>query len=96
MSAHFSVQPSHSTGVYFDQASRALDATAIGQMFSYQDGFRLWYLAIPQGRVFPFAEFLLTATAAQIAYLVLTVHFSDCQIGAPFLAIQVAVGVDTC
>jgi hypothetical protein len=78
MLAHFAIQAPDRTRVYFDQASRTFDATALGQMFGYRDGFCLCYLAVPQGCVFPLAELLLTATAAQIAYLVLTVYFPNC------------------
>ena len=90
------VQSAHCAWVDFDQTSRALDATAIGQMFRHRNGFGFRYLAIPQRRVLPLAELFLTAPAAQVTYLVGTVHFSDYQIVAALLTVQVAVGVDTC
>ena len=96
MSPRFLIQAAHSAGVYFDQAGGTLDTTAIGQVFRHRNSFCLWDFAIPQGRVFAFAEFLLTATTAQIANLVLTVHFSYYQIGATFLTILVAIQIDTC
>lgn len=94
--AHFAVQAADGTGVYFDQTGRALDTTAIGQVCGRRDSFRLWYFAIPQCRIFPFAEFLLAATTAQIANLVTAVYFTNEQVCAPVMTIQVAVGVDTC
>lgn len=96
MSAHFLVQPSYSAWVYFDQTGCALEATAFGQMLGHRNGFVLGNFTVPQGGVFAFAEFLLTAATTQVTDVVLTVDFSDYQIVAAFSAVQVAVGVNTC
>jgi hypothetical protein len=96
MPTYLSVQPAHGTRVYLDQACRALEATAFGQMFGDRNGFLLGNLTIPQGGIFAFAEFLLTAATTQVPDVVPTIDFSDFQVMATFLAVQVAVGINTC
>ena len=96
MSPNFLIQTPDGTWVYFDQAGCALEATAIGQMFSYRNRFFLWNFAVPQGRVFAFAEFFLATTTAQITNLVTAIYFSNEQVCAAFLTVQIAIRVDTC
>jgi hypothetical protein len=71
------IQAAYGTRVYLDQTGCALEATAISQMLGRRNGFVLGNLAIPQGYVFAFTEFLLTAATTQVTDVVSTVDFSD-------------------
>jgi hypothetical protein len=90
------IQAAYRTRVHPDQTGCALEATAISQMLGHRNGYVLGNLTIPQGCVFAFAEFPLTAATTQVTDVGSTVDFSDYQIMATFLAVQVAVGVNTC
>ena len=96
MCAYLLVQTPYRAGVYLDQSTSALDTTALSQVFGHRNSFFLCNFAVPQGCVFAFTEFLLTTTTTQVTDIVPAIHFSDCQMVAAFLTVQVAVRVDTC
>jgi hypothetical protein len=65
-------------------------------VLGHRNGLFFRNFTVPRGRVFAFAEFLPTAATTQATDVVPTRDFSDYQIVATLLAVQVAIRVDTC